>query len=81
MIDVYEKVAKEVLLLPVIKGEKTVSERFAGAERTYTIETILKDGQALQSGTSHYLGQKFAEAFDVKVLGPDNKMYNPYQTS
>ncbi len=78
---VYEKFAKEVLLLPVISGEKTVTERFAGAENTFTIESILKDGQSLQSGTSHYLGDNFGKAFDVKVQGSDNKMFVPFQTS
>lgn len=78
---VYHDFANEVLLLPTIKGEKSVIERFAGADNTYTIETILKDGQALQSGTSHYLGDSFAKAFDVRVQGSDNTMYNPYQTS
>lgn len=78
---VYKKFAKEVLLLPVISGEKTVSERFAGAKNTLTIESILKDGQSLQSGTSHYLGDNFGKAFDIKVQGPDNKMYIPFQTS
>ncbi len=81
MHEVYHKFANEVLLLPTIKGEKTKIERFAGANNTYTIETILKDGQALQSGTSHYLGDSFAKAFDVKVQGSDNVMYHPYQTS
>ncbi len=64
-----------------IKGEKSIIERFAGADNTYTIETILKDGQALQSGTSHYLGDSFAKAFDVKVQGSDNQQYHPYQSS
>lgn len=77
----YERFANEVLLLPVIAGEKTVTERFAGAENTFTIESILKDGQSLQSGTSHYLGDNFGKAFDVKVQGSDNKMYIPFQTS
>jgi prolyl-tRNA synthetase len=80
-VDIYESFARGYLSLPVIKGEKTVSERFAGAENTYTIETILRDGQALQSGTSHYLGQSFTKAFDVEVQGVDNKLYNPYTTS
>ncbi len=80
-IDLYEKFMHDYLLLPVIKGEKTVGERFAGADHTYSVETILKDGQALQSGTSHNLGTNFAKAFDVKVLGVDNKMYYPFQTS
>lgn len=79
--DIYHKFANEVLLLPTIKGEKTVQERFAGANNTYTIETILKDGQALQSGTSHYLGDSFGRAFDVKVQGKDNKKFYPFQTS
>ncbi|RLA68299.1 MAG: hypothetical protein DRQ78_01270 [Epsilonproteobacteria bacterium] len=62
-------------------GMKSKNERFAGAEMTFTIETILKDGQALQSGTSHYLRDNFTKAFNVKVLGSDNKMYNPFGTS
>ncbi len=81
MHQVYHDFANDVLLLPTIKGEKSKIERFAGANNTYTIETILKDGQALQSGTSHYLGESFAKAFDVKVQGPDNTMYHPFQTS
>ncbi len=81
MHQVYNDFANDVLLLPTIKGEKSKIERFAGADNTYTIETILKDGQALQSGTSHYLGDSFAKAFDVKVQGSDNTMYHPYQTS
>lgn len=81
MINVYSDFANKYLNLPVIVGEKTVSERFAGAEETWTIETILKDGQALQSGTSHYLGTSFTEAFDVKVQGKENKLYNPFTTS
>ncbi len=81
MIDLYETFATKKLLLPILKGEKTIKERFAGADITYSIETILKDGQALQIGTSHYLSNKFCKAFDVRVLGPDNKMFFPYQTS
>ncbi len=81
IIDLYENFLQDYLLLPVIKGEKTIGERFAGADHTFTVETILKDGQALQSGTSHNLGNNFAKAFDVKVLGVDNKMYYPFQTS
>ena len=79
--NLYEKIANDSLLLPVIAGEKTISERFAGANNTYTIETILKDGQSLQSGTSHYLGDKFSKAFNIKVQGKDNKIFNPFQTS
>ncbi len=81
MHEVYHNFANDILLLPTISGEKTSSERFAGANNTYTIETILKDGQALQSGTSHFLGDSFAKAFDVKVQGADNTQYYPSQTS
>ncbi len=77
----YWEFTNQVMLLPTIKGEKTESERFAGANRTFTIESILKDGQALQSGTSHFLGNSFAKAFNVKVQGKDNQMFNPFQTS
>lgn len=66
MLDVYEKFAVEFLALPVIKGVKTESERFAGAVDTYCIEALMQDGKALQAGTSHFLGQNFAKAFDVK---------------
>ncbi len=78
---VYIQFANDKLLLPVFSGKKTELEKFAGAKESYTIETILKDGQTLQSGTSHYLGQSFTKAFDIEVLGSDNKRYNPYQTS
>ncbi len=77
----YWEFTNNVMLLPTIKGEKTESERFAGANRTFTIESILKDGQALQSGTSHFLGDSFAKAFNVKVQGKDNQMFHPFQTS
>lgn len=77
----YTSFAKEFLLLPIFSGKKTNSEKFAGAVDSFTIETILKDGQALQSGTSHYLGQSFTKAFNVEVLGSDNKRYNPFQSS
>lgn len=81
MINIYANFAKNYLNLPVIIGKKTISERFAGAKETWTIETILKDGQALQSGTSHYLAQSFTEAFEVKVQDKENNIYNPYATS
>lgn len=81
MIHVYSDFVREYLNFPAIVGEKTVAERFAGAVETWTIETILKDGQALQSGTSHYLGQSFTKVFDVKVQGKDNNLYNPFTTS
>lgn len=66
MLDVYEKFAVDFLAVPVIKGVKTASERFAGAVDTYCIEALMQDGKALQAGTSHFLGQNFAKAFDVK---------------
>jgi prolyl-tRNA synthetase len=65
MLDIYESVCKDMLALPVIKGRKSPSERFAGADDTYTIEALMQNGWALQSGTSHFLGQNFAKAFDV----------------
>ncbi len=81
MLDIYADFAANVLAIPVIKGRKTPSERFAGAEETFTIETMLVDGKALQAGTSHYLGQNFAKAFDVKFLTPENKQEYVWATS
>jgi prolyl-tRNA synthetase len=69
------------MALPVIKGVKTASERFAGAEDTYCIEALMQDGKALQAGTSHFLGQNFAKAFDVKFLNKENKQEYVYATS
>ena len=69
------------ILAPVYKGEKTPHERFAGAESTYTIEALMQDGKALQSGTSHFLGQNFAKAFDVKFLNDKNKEEYVWATS
>ena len=66
---------------PCCKGRKTDKEKFAGAEATYTIEAMMKDGKALQSGTSHYFGDKFCKAYDVTFAGRDNKLQHPYQTS
>lgn len=66
---------------PVVKGRKTDKEKFAGAEATYTIEAMMKDGKALQSGTSHYFGDKFSKAYDVTFTGRDNQLHHPYQTS
>lgn len=74
MLDVYAKFAEEYMALPVIKGVKTESERFAGALDTYCIEAMMQDGKALQAGTSHFLGQNFAKAFDVKFADKNNKM-------
>ena len=76
MLEVYTAFAEEVLAIPVIKGIKTENERFAGAVDTYCIEAMMQDGKALQAGTSHYLGQNFAKAFDVKFA--DNKGQEQY---
>ena len=69
------------LCIPVVKGRKTDKEKFAGAEATYTIEAMMKDGKALQSGTSHYFGDKFSRAYDVTFTGRDNTLQYPFQTS
>jgi len=71
--EVYARFAEDYMAMPVIKGAKTANERFAGAEETYTIEALMQDGKALQAGTSHYLGQNFAKAFDVKFADQNNK--------
>ena len=81
MLKVYEDFQKYYLALPVIVGKKTEKEKFAGAEDTYTIEAMMWDGVALQNGTSHYFGQHFAKAFDIKFLDKDNTLKTPYQTS
>jgi prolyl-tRNA synthetase len=73
MLDVYAAFAEQFLALPVIKGQKTDAEKFPGAVTTYTIEGLMQDGKALQCGTSHFLGQNFAKAFDIKFLGRDQK--------
>ena len=81
MLDIYADFAENILAIPVIKGRKTPSERFAGAVETFTIETVLVDGKALQAGTSHFLGQNFAKAFDVKYLNAENKLEYVWATS
>ncbi len=81
MLEVYAKFAEEYMAMPVIRGVKTASERFAGAEETYCIEAMMQDGKALQAGTSHFLGQNFAKAFDVKFADKDNKMEYVWATS
>ncbi len=81
MINVYERFAREWMALPVIMGRKTANERFAGAEETFTIEALMQDGKALQSGTSHFLGQNFARAFDVQFAGRDGKLDYVWATS
>lgn len=81
MLNVYADFCKNVLAMPVVKGVKTEKERFAGAEDTYTIEALMHDGKALQSGTSHYFGDGFAKAFGIQYMDKDNKLKTPYQTS
>jgi prolyl-tRNA synthetase len=81
MLEVYATFAEEYMALPVIRGVKTPSERFAGAENTYCIEAMMQDGKALQAGTSHFLGQNFAKAFDVKFLTKENKLEYVWATS
>ena len=81
MLEVYATFAEEYMALPVIRGLKTDSEKFAGAEDTYCIEALMQDGKALQSGTSHFLGQNFAKAFDVKFLTKENQQEYVWATS
>jgi prolyl-tRNA synthetase len=81
MLDVYAEFVEEYMALPVIKGVKTISERFAGAEDTYCIEALMQDGKALQAGTSHFLGQNFAKAFNVQYLTKENKQEYVWATS
>ena len=81
MLEVYATFAEEFMALPVIRGVKTPGERFAGAEDTYCIEALMQDGKALQAGTSHFLGQNFAKAFDVKFLSKENKLEYVWATS
>jgi len=81
MLDVYADFAENVLAIPVLKGEKTESEKFPGAVITYCIEGLMQDGKALQCGTSHDLGQNFAKAFDIKFLGRDQQQKIAYTTS
>lgn len=81
MLDVYAEFCEDILAMPVIKGVKTANERFAGALDTYCIEALMQDGKALQAGTSHFLGQNFAKAFDVKFTGRDGKLDYVWATS
>jgi prolyl-tRNA synthetase len=81
MLDVYADFVENWMALPVIKGVKTPTERFAGAEDTYCIETLMQDGKALQAGTSHFLGQNFAKAFDVTFSDKNNKLDHVWATS
>ena len=81
MLNVYARFAEEALAMPVVKGQKTDKEKFAGAEATYTIEALMHDGKALQSGTSHYFGDGFSRAFEVQFTDKENKLVHPFQTS
>ena len=78
---IYAQFAEEYMAMPVMQGAKTANERFAGAEDTLTIEALMQDGRALQAGTSHFLGQNFAKAFDVKYLNENNKEEYVWATS
>ena len=73
MLDVYAEVARDIAAIPVVPGEKTPGERFAGAVSTFSIEGMMRDGKALQSGTSHYLGTNFAKAFDIQYLSQSGR--------
>ncbi len=81
MLETYAKFCKDYLAIPVVQGRKTDKEKFAGAEATYTIEALMHDGKALQSGTSHYFGDGFSRAFDVTFADKENKLSYPHQTS
>lgn len=81
MLNIYADVCEKCFAIPVVKGQKTEKEKFAGAEATYTIEAMMHDGKALQSGTSHYFGDGFAKAFGVQYTGRDNQLHTPFETS
>ncbi|MBQ7463789.1 MAG: proline--tRNA ligase [Lachnospiraceae bacterium] len=81
MLNVYADFCKDFLAIPTIRGRKTDKEKFAGAEETYTIEAMMHDGKALQSGTSHNFGDGFAKAFGIEYTDKDNKLHHPFQTS
>ncbi len=81
MLNVYADIIEKYLAIPVIKGQKTESEKFAGADLTYTVETMMHDGKALQAGTSHYFGQNFSIPFDIKFTNRKGELEYAYQTS
>jgi prolyl-tRNA synthetase len=81
MLDIYDSLGRDVLAIPFVKGKKTDKEKFAGAEETYSIEALMHDGKALQSGTSHYFGTGFAEAFNIKFQDKDSQLKTVFQTS
>jgi prolyl-tRNA synthetase len=81
MLDIYQRFMEEVLAMPVIKGQKSESEKFPGADDTYTVEAMMQDGKALQAGTSHFLGQNFAKAQNIKFLNNNNEEVHAWTTS
>ena len=81
MLDIYADIIENLLAIPVLKGQKTETEKFAGAEATYTVETLMHDGRALQAGTSHYFGQNFSKPYDIKFQNREGKEEYAYQTS
>ena len=81
MLNVYAEFCENALAMPVVKGKKTESDKFAGAVSTYAIEALMHDGKALQAGTSHYFGDGFAKAFGIEYTDKENKRVNPHQTS
>lgn len=81
MLEVYAECCESLLAMPVVRGNKTEKEKFAGAERTYTIECMMHDRKALQSGTSHYFGDGFAKAFDISFTDKNNQQQTPHETS
>ena len=81
MLNVYAEFCEKYLAMPVVKGKKTDSDKFAGAEATYAIEALMHDGKALQAGTSHYFGDGFAKAFGIQFTNNENKLAYPFQTS
>jgi len=81
MLNVYASICQDILAIPVVKGQKTDKEKFAGAKATYTIESLMHDGKALQSGTSHHFGTGFAEAFGIQYTDKDGKLQYVHQTS
>ncbi len=81
MLNVYTEFCQKDLAIPVVQGQKTESDKFAGAERTYCIEALMHDGKALQAGTSHYFGDGFAKAFEIQFMDRENKLQYPHQTS
>jgi len=81
MLEIYADLCENYLAMPVIRGDKTEKEKFAGAENTYTIECMMHDRKALQSGTSHYFGDGFSKAFDITFQDKENKLSHPFQTS